>query len=237
MKIQKTTDYKQFKFFKHNRDIQKGHIRELTKSIEERNLLEYFPIMVDNKKNVIDGQHRLFVAKELGVPIYFREIPDFVLKDMLIINSNLRQWRTYDYLKFYCEQKLPDYIVLRDFMKKFGFTANISLYLLSKGDGLSNFNLFKSGDFKVEDLAAGRRLARILTDYKQITIDDAWKRREFSAALKKLDKEYDIEAILKKAINHKLKITGALNVRGFLRQFEVIMNYKLKSDENYVRLF
>ena len=71
MKVEETTDYKQFKKVKGNRGYAQRHLKNLVSSIAQNNLLQYSPIIVNDKMEVIDGQHRLAAAQSLGLPIYY----------------------------------------------------------------------------------------------------------------------------------------------------------------------
>ena len=64
-----TTDYDIFKQLLGNREINYNHVRRLIKSMQEEYLI--VPIQVNEKMEVIDGQHRIAACKELGFPIYY----------------------------------------------------------------------------------------------------------------------------------------------------------------------
>ena len=51
-----TKNYNDFKFVKGNRAINYTHVNNLVDSIKEKDL--QMPIIVDEKMNIIDGQHR-----------------------------------------------------------------------------------------------------------------------------------------------------------------------------------
>ena len=55
-KIYKTTDYSVFKYLKGNRSVNELHVRRLVEAIKEKDL--QVPIIVDEKMNVVEGQHR-----------------------------------------------------------------------------------------------------------------------------------------------------------------------------------
>lgn len=56
--IKKTFNYKMFKILKPNRKINNSHVRKLMESISARDLSEFYPILINEKNEVIDGQHR-----------------------------------------------------------------------------------------------------------------------------------------------------------------------------------
>ena len=107
--IKSTKNYDQFKRFDSNREVNKGHFKKLVDSVKAKNLLHLFPIVVNVDFEIIDGQHRLSVARELGVPIYFL-IDDEVTKvDIALVNNNRKQWSVRDYINFHDKEGLKPY--------------------------------------------------------------------------------------------------------------------------------
>lgn len=96
----KTTNYAQFKINKKNREISKVNIRGIKESILQRNLLHLRPILVNASMEVIDGQHRLEVARQLNLPIYFVISGQSVVDDMALLNGYQKNWTTEDFFHF-----------------------------------------------------------------------------------------------------------------------------------------
>lgn len=127
--MNKTMNYKEFVFRDDNRSkINKSHIEKLKRSIQQKNLLELRPIIVNEKMEVIDGQHRLLAAQDLGVEIYYIIEEKLTSKDVVLMNIS-KQWCLEDFLNYYCRNEHPEYIKLRDFLKKERITLNIALAL------------------------------------------------------------------------------------------------------------
>lgn len=149
MTIQSTKDYGIFKFRHDNRDIVLAHVDRLAKSIQLKNLLEFRPIEVNAKMEVIDGQHRLHAAKKLGVPIYYKM--NNALKGSDIIPMNIsRSWGTQDIQKYYVENKYPEYLKLEKFVKEQNLPLKIALNL-TMGRSRDAFEKFRMGEFKFND--------------------------------------------------------------------------------------
>lgn len=153
--INKTKDYDLFKFREDNRAaIDQAHTKRLTESIKARNLLELRPIVVNEKFEVLDGQHRLLAAKQLGVDIYY--VIDKKLKPEDIITMNIsKAWSVIDFLNYYCKHNYIEYQKLAKFMK----TNNVSLTIalsITMGPGKNSYHAYKIGQykFKEEDFGA-----------------------------------------------------------------------------------
>lgn len=141
-KIKTSTDYDSFIILDENRDVVKSHLLKLIKSISEKNFLHLFPIIINNKKEVIEGQHRLFASKELGVPIYYIVDNNIQSFDIAMVNSNRKAWKADDYIKFYAKRGNKSYISLSKFRKEFPkITIGSALKLFDK----HAYNYFMSG--------------------------------------------------------------------------------------------
>lgn len=112
-----TTNYQMFKKHNSNKDLNPLMIKKIEKSILTKNLLEWRPILVDEQFRVIDGQHRLEVAKKLGIPIWYEVQKDIKSADMILIN-NQKQWENKDYIHYYYNEGYEEYIKLVRYMEK-----------------------------------------------------------------------------------------------------------------------
>lgn len=97
--ILETRDYDEFKPLDGNRQISKAHVNRLKAAIQENNLLHEFPILVNERYEVIDGQHRLEAARQLGVPIYFRVVEGADIRHTAYSNNVVKKWNTEQYLR------------------------------------------------------------------------------------------------------------------------------------------
>lgn len=71
MTIQNSMDYGSFSLSPYRRKVSDRSIESLTNEIEFRNLLAYYPIIVDENNVILDGQRRFLSAVNLGLPIRF----------------------------------------------------------------------------------------------------------------------------------------------------------------------
>ena len=115
--VNSTNDYQKFKTLKGNRQVNKLHVKRLIESFREAYLLS--PIVVNQEYEIIDGQHRFEAAKELKLPINFIICNNYSLKEVQLLNTNMKNWKKEDYLNAYCDLKFPEYLKFRNFMKMF----------------------------------------------------------------------------------------------------------------------
>lgn len=146
-KTLKTLDFSKFKKHENNVPLDETNLHKIINSIKFKNLLEFRPIMVDHEFRVIDGQHRLEAAKTLNVEIYYQVSENCPAEDIILLNTNQRNWGVNEYIHFYCSKGNENYIKLRDLCLKFNLKPWVFLRKTTYRSGQSN-NLIKNGQYK-----------------------------------------------------------------------------------------
>ena len=80
-----TNDYTLFTSIDGNRTKNKLHIKRLKQSIKENYL--FTVIIVNENYEIIDGQHRFDVIKELNLPLYYIICEGYGLAEVHILNQ------------------------------------------------------------------------------------------------------------------------------------------------------
>lgn len=164
--IKSTTDYSMFKMREDNRvKICKRHIEKLKTSIKMRNLLQFTPITVNKDMEVMDGQHRLVSAQELGVPIYYKIVEDLTGHDIIRLNVS-KSWASMDYLHYYVKNDYCEYKKLQEFMKKSDLPIKVAL-TLTMSNTEKSYAAFREGNYKFidENLVTVLEICRGTIDY------------------------------------------------------------------------
>lgn len=170
--IKRTKDYSIFKKNESNREIHQCNLKKLINSIRAQNMLEYRPIIVDRELRVIDGQHRLEAAKELGVEIYYQINREAKDEDMILLNTTQRKWVIDDYVNYYIHKGYPEYIKYEEYAKKKGTTAADLIRCLPRGGNLTRY--IQKGQLKF-----------FTADQLQLFEDQERKYKEFMIHIKK----------------------------------------------------
>lgn len=176
MAIQKTRDWAAFKKLDGNRPINRYHLNKMIRSIQEDNQLHLHPIIVNKDMCVIDGQHRLEVAKELGLDIYF--IHDEAVSDMHLVASNANQkiFDTDNYIDFFAvKNKIPEYIELQKMMKETGLRPKALLTLILGMVSKNILEFLKTGKFKFPENFNCREILDFYMDFKAYVTDKKLK--------------------------------------------------------------
>ena len=117
--VHTTTDYFLFKSIEGNRNKNLLHINRLKKSMSENYLFTI--IIVNEKYEIVDGQHRFDVIQELKLPLNYVVCKGYGLTEVHILNQNSKTWNADDYLDGYCRLKYTHYLKYSEFKERYGF--------------------------------------------------------------------------------------------------------------------
>lgn len=143
--LQETRDYDVFRKHFCNRGLHEGNLKKLQKAISKANLLKSRPILIDQEFRVIDGQHRLEVARRMGIPIWYQVHEGFGQEDIIKLNNAVKSWSIPDYLNFYANNDYENYVQLSEFIEKNKVDVNIALHLLNADRSTGFYKDFKDG--------------------------------------------------------------------------------------------
>ena len=157
--VHKTNVHSIFKRQKGNRPINKNHLDRLILSMKKKYLVS--PILVNEKMEVIDGQHRLQAQKELNLPTYYIKIKGYNIEETRIFNQNTNNWTANNFMEAFCDLGMPEYIKYKKFQKKYKFNHQCTMNLLMGNNSSQNGNvyeIFKAGLFKVTSLKEATKI-------------------------------------------------------------------------------
>ena len=126
----KTKDYSLFSFLDNNRSVKRSHVENLKKKIKETDMTMCYPIMVDADMRIIDGQHRFYACKELGLPIYYVVKNDVDPEQaMITLNQTSKKWEMMDWLRYRANKNGGCYKMLLDFIQQTGTTISNAMVI------------------------------------------------------------------------------------------------------------
>lgn len=206
MKLDSTTEYTRFKRIVGNRPLRKAHVRNLVTAIsKDATTIRYNPILVNDKMEVIDGEHRLAAIKQLGMPVYYIQEPDLTLENVINLNSGTKAWTPTDFAESYKERGNENYAIYLDFKKEFGFNHDILLRYLSLDNPITG-DMFRQGKLKVGNVKKSLQLCNDLQEVGQYY--DRFNNRSFALGFYMLwkNKSYDHKRMVQKLSVHKAKM-------------------------------
>lgn len=235
IQVHTTKDYSLFKFLNGNRDVNHLHIARLKESIKKNYLTTI--IMVNDKFEIIDGQHRFIICQELKLPINYIIQKNYGLNEVQILNANMKNWQTQDYLDGYCDLGLKDYLIYRDFVKDYGFQNQIAMLLLSgqysNGTEKNNISLqFKTGNFKVIDLEKAKKIAEKLLMIEPYY--EGFLRRSFVLAMYSMfnNERFEFTEFLSKLKTQPTALQDCTSITQYKVLIEEIYNYRRREKIN-----
>lgn len=116
MKVETTNNYAQFSFLKSNREVNQTKVKKLTSEIMLYGQL--VPILVNEEKQVIDGQHRLISCKAANRPVAYIKVAGLTALDAAHANAAGSNWNNEDWIHYYAMEGNENYIDLMDFISR-----------------------------------------------------------------------------------------------------------------------
>jgi len=202
--------------------------------MEEEGLLKV-PIIVNRKKQIIDGQHRFEAAKLAGKGLYYITANKYGENEMMSINKTMKNWSKNDYLSHYVSKGNKNYIKVAEFRKEFPMFSLTDSCIFLKGGLASGINkqTFSTGKFKAGSMEKARVWANFILSLEPYAPKIFYRTvfvRTMLSILAKYD-EFVMSEFIKKAeiVPHYFKICG--DKAGYSRMIEDIYNFKRRNDK------
>jgi hypothetical protein len=223
--IQVTYDYDLFNHLDSNRDATPERIANLTESINEEDLTDCIPIVVNEKFLIIDGRGRYETLKRMGKPIFYVQ-KDFGEKServMIILNAYQKSWAANNYIDYYIKKEVPTFLKVANCMSMYQVSSSIAIMFVT--NGRCDYSDVKSGKIKTGAIPYNR-YGDALMSFKEIFKDYA--HIFFVRALVYLINEgiYKHKEDFKKFVKHRASLIGCANTVQYLKMFEEIFNYR-----------
>jgi hypothetical protein len=228
--VHTTKDYSLFKPIDGNRNKNLQHINKLKKSMSSDYL---FTILIVNEHHeIIDGQHRFDVIKELNLPLHYVVCVGYGLYEVHVLNQNSKTWNSDDYLTGYCNLGYHDYLQYAEFKDKYNLGHNETMSLLSGVPNKIDIELFYRGDFKVKSLKNAEDIIE-----KIMMIEPYYpgiRRRAFIYCMMSLfkNKNFEFTEFLQKLKLQPMALQDCTNVTNYKILIEEIYNYRRRDKVN-----
>lgn len=251
--IYKTNDLSKFNNYEFNRDIDLGHVRILSNKIKDFTLCPLICTFDNNKIFILDGQHRLEVAKRLNVPIYYRLIDRLESLDIAALQVK-RNWNPLNWVKYWACNNNPEYITLLKYYNEYKLSISTLSAMLTTPHINTDINegrfIYKnisakqinSGKFVVKNEPFAKMILTQLKDYPKVLRNN----HRFIKALISVNMAYQtIDSIFAKYNHNQMKkiieryperFEKKTSIYDFMRMIEDNINIGA-SDKNKARFF
>lgn len=234
--IHETNDYNFFNPDLTNRPIDWKKVARLKDSISRKNLLSYYPILVNTDGLIRDGHHRYYAAKELGVSLFYIFAIGMEIEDVAEAASTQSGWKTKDHLHHYCARGFTEYIALREFYKKYPWLSlQSAINLCYVGDRAVMHEDFKRGLYVANAIGFADLVANAALDFAPYI--SYYKETPFISALRNLfqNKNYSHDRMVRKLKFRSSELHKCADTSSYIAVIEPIYNYK-EPDGNKVHL-
>lgn len=212
------------------RPVKGNNTQRLVEYIQRRNLLQFFPIIVDRDMVVYDGQRRLLAAKTLNIPIYYIVANRISMLMMAKAGGRKESWSLADYLKHYCEVGIADYIYIREFSASHPWLRFTFLLQAFTGSsrGITARNIFTAGRFNLNRKGEAKFIVSCLEsiDDEKLKKDVQIQRSFFSMFH---SGQYDIAELARKLNMHSDKLGVYFDHESCMASLDAIYNYRRHS--------
>lgn len=230
--VQIASDSAIFRPLDGNRKMNALHLTRLRASMEAHGFL-MMPILVNERMEIIDGQHRVTVANELRLPIPYIVMKGYGIREVQILNENAKNWNANDYLACYVDEGKEDYQTYAAFMAKYKLDHNVCMGLLSGSTtGKTVQEKFKAGEFKVKSYAKACEVADKILSIAPFYA--GFKRWVFVVALLRLleNERFNFPEFIEKLRLQPASLVDCTNVDAYRLLIERIYNYKRRDKVN-----
>lgn len=224
-----TTNYDQFNLLEANRDINTSHVRAIQRSLEENgNWLDRAPIIVNERMEVVDGQHRLEAAKGLELPVCYTIRAGIGSREAQQMNLLHKNWGPADYLRVYVAERRRPYLLFQQLVEEFPTVSITQLVIYASGHESGGIHAkFRRGEFQLTVAAvekARKRLSRLVQVQEKNRV---FMSKPMSIAYLKatLSPEYRHRRMLEKLDQRGADLRVYRNVEDNLRQLEDLYNW------------
>jgi hypothetical protein len=237
MVIHRTYDYHIFNNHFLNRKQQINQLKKLLTSMLEANLLSLKPLIVsvsddpNFKFDVIDGNHRLQIARELNYEIFYIIVPIFKIEMLINLNFAMSLWGNYVYLGLYCKLQKQEYLKFNKFMDDFKFDAHEALPLaVGKSNRKRSGELFKLGKFVFHNEEKVRHKVKCASEFLNLLTElgllkpKKYRSTQFyDAYFKLMDiKDFDQNIMLAKVKKFGMHLLESSNMNSYYTQINTL---------------
>ncbi len=233
-KVYKTHDLSIFTQIDGNRVPNLQHIKRISDSIRVYGM-KCNPILVNEKMEVIDGQHRLMAAKETKSFVYYIIVDGYKLDDVHTLNLNQKNWTKNDFMEGYANIGVKDYVMIRQFYRKnddfklIDCIALCSNNTVNSGTTNNGQKPFENGDWKCKDLETAQEWASKIRMVK--TYYSGYNRSSFIGTMIGLLKnhKFDFNEFMHKLRLQPTALVDCANREQYKTLIEDIYNYKSRN--------
>ena len=172
--VYQTEDYNIFKKLRGNRETSTLHVSRLEKSIAKNpDLTKDNPIKVNEKMQIVDGQHRLEAFKRFAArngeypPLYYTISDGLGIEIARRMNAVAKVWTPMDYAHSYAVEGNSNYKIYIQLAEKYSAFHDVLVLYLSHSSNYrdrSMMSKFRMGEFEIVDIQTAEKNLKRCTE-------------------------------------------------------------------------
>lgn len=235
-----TSDYSKFSLLIDNRGTARTHVNRLKDAINANPaILEVQPILVNEKMEIIDGQHRFMAASELGLPISYNVVKGIGIETAREMNVLQRSWNINDYAMSFAKAGNVNYKAYNKYRQENpGLSSTVVMTVLRGNDSNTMSMDFRTGKFVIgRDIADAEFIFDQLSKTRELTGGEIPLSKSYVVSyIKALDNtDFDNEVFMRHLASKPEMFHRTMVVKDGLRMIEDIFNYSMST--NTIRLY
>lgn len=229
-----TKDYGMFKFREDNRVLNQNHIKKLSDKMKNVGWIQGSYAVVNEKGEVIDGQHRIKAAMIANVPVNYTVEKKASFDTIRGLNQNQKNWSMYDHIHGYVTENNPHYIRLNNFMERHpDFRITECLMFLQNNALPVDKHIFETGKWESKNVTKADEWASNIESLKPY-FEKGFNKSIFVRAMVKLlskKPEFKFDEFL-----HKVKLRpGMIHLCGsvelYIEMIEELYNHHRRAQD------
>jgi len=235
--MKKTSNYDMFNLIKANRALTEEHVESLMASIGRINLLSENPILVNEKMEVVDGQHRLQACKRLNIPVYYqvKKLGSDTDDTLILLNHNQRSWKLSDFVHHFATKGYKEYKKIMEIVDS-GYNMSNAIAVCYQYLGGASRQI-RSGEFKCGEINH-HEMAAIASDFGDVldTVCPLSTRVIRAVLIMIKSGEYNHDVHFTSIKENKYGLVKCASAEQYAAMFQEIIN-KRKRKKNRVNFF
>ena len=233
----KSQNYSAFKKILGNRELSERNVKAIIKNIKTNGLKPTI-VIVNEKMEVIDGQHRIEALKRLKLPVLYQIHEGLTLEDCVAMNTSGVNWKAEDYIDSYAEMGNEHYVNLKWFTRMFPeFTAtNIAVILNSKTSARVGVNI-KHGTLTLQYTGkeAEDRLHYMQEIYNAMPNFVGRKECLFTVLSRVMDlPSVDPNRLKEQMLKYGELVSNVVDIKSCLNKVEDVYNYRKATKVRFI---
>lgn len=235
-KIESSNNYGRFVDHEFQQKMSPAHLKRIMASMNQFGFLPSKPVQVYTKGGkyyIIDGHHRFYAAKSLGIPVLFVVEPESHSDAIGMENYAVKKWSMESFVKLYAGKGNPNYQTLLFYASK-GIGIGHAASMLG-GQSSHSGNLLKyvrAGTFTVKTTEHCDLVVRAIEELEnEIPLI---RKRTFVEALSVLlyVREFDLDTFIKRALVNPKAFVNCASREQALELIDDVYNFRAREKTN-----